>query len=430
MSRLLLLSLLTYGLVLWGLATLDGRVLALALPLVIYLGAALAYGPGELDLEATRTLDADRVLPGDPVLVRLAIANKGARLEQVLVEDVVPPSLELLSGSPHALVTLPPGEAIELEYTLKGKRGQFEFPRVQVTASDHLGLFRRRTLIPAPSRLMVLPGTSRLRRVAIRPLRTRAYAGPVPSRQGGSGIEFFGVREYQSGDPLRWINWRSSARHPRALFTNEFEPERIADVGLILDARQRNDIWLKNDTLFEHAVRATSSLAEAFLSDGNRVGLLIYGAGLEWTLPGYGKVQLERILRALAGAETGTSEVFDSLDYIPTRYFPARSQIVLISPLCQDDLPVLVRLRARGYQVMVISPDPVTFEAEALTPQWDVALATRIARLERTLLLRRLRQAGIQVVDWPVHTPLDQAVLVSLGARPSTFRVAGMTLWS
>jgi uncharacterized protein (DUF58 family) len=277
---------------------------------------------------------------------------------------------------------------------------------------------------------MVLPETSRLRRVAIRPLRTRAYAGPVPSRQGGSGIEFFGVREYQSGDPLRWINWRSSARHPRTLFTNEFEPERIADVGLILDARQRSDIRVKDDALFEHAVRATSSLAEAFLSDGNRVGLLIYGAGLEWTLPGYGKVQLECILRALAGAETGTSEVFDSLDYIPTRYFPARSQIVLISPLCQDDLPVLVRLRARGYQVMVISPDPVTFEAETLTPQWDVALATRIARLERTLLLRRLQQAGIQVVDWPVHTPLDQAVLMSLGARPSGFRVAGMTLWS
>ncbi len=177
-------------------------------------------------------------------------------------------------------------------------------------------------------------------------------------------------------------------------------------------------------------VYAEASLAETFLSDGNRVGLLIYGTSLEWTFPGYGQVQHEYILRALAGAETGASEVFDSLDYIPTRCFPARSQIVLVSPLCPNDLPVLVRLRARGYQLLVISPDPVTFEARTLAPQQNVALATRIARLERTLLLRRLRQAGIPVIDWQVHTPLDQAVLTSLGPRPFGFRVAGMTLWS
>ncbi|MCL7455525.1 MAG: DUF58 domain-containing protein [Anaerolineae bacterium] len=40
-----------------------------------------------------------------------------------------------------------------------------------------------------------------------------ARAGPAP---------IFGVREYQAGDPRRWINWRVSARHPRSLFTNEF----------------------------------------------------------------------------------------------------------------------------------------------------------------------------------------------------------------
>lgn len=424
--RLLLLSSLVYGLLLLGLGTLSGGPLMLAVPLVIFLGAALLCGPEEPRLKATRTLSADRVFQGAPVVVRLSITNEGSRLEEVLVEDPVPAPLEVTDGEPRILTSLPPGGTVELEYTVTGKRGYFAFPDVRVTASDHLGLFRRQAILPAPARFLVLPGVLKLRRVAIRPLRTRAYAGPVPARQGGSGVEFFGVREYQLGDPQRWINWKLSARHPRTLFTNEFEQERIADVGLILDARQRSDIRSEDDSLFEHAVLATASLAETFLNDGNRVGLLVYGRVLDWTFPGYGKIQRERIIRALARAETGDSLIFDSLDYLPTRFFPARSQLVVISPLCGDDLPMLVRLRARGYQLLVISPDPVLFEAKALGPQPGVKLAARIARLERTLLLRRLRQAGIQIVDWPIDKPFDQAIHTSLGRLPHWFRAVGM----
>jgi uncharacterized protein (DUF58 family) len=280
--------------------------------------------------------------------------------------------------------------------------------------------------LPAPGQLLVLPRVSKLRAVAIRPLRTRSYAGPVPARQGGSGVDFFGVREYQAGDARRWINWRVSARHPRSLFTNEFEQERIADVGLILDARQRSEVRIRGESLFEHAVQATASLAGAFLDNGNRVGLLIYGRSLDWTFPGYGKVQRERIVQALAHARTGDSQVFDRLDYLPTRLFPAQSQIVLVSPLWRDDLPTLLRLRAHRYQVLVIRPDPISLEIQALAPRPEVQLATRIAHLERTLLLRRLLQAGVAVVDWPVDKPLDQAIYARLGRVPQWLRFAGV----
>ena len=120
------------------------------------------------------------------------------------------------------------------------------------------------------------------------------------------------------------------------------------------------------DSLFEHSVLAAGSLADALLQQGNRVGLLVYSQYLHWTLPGYGKLQRERILQALAGAAPGASQIFDGLQYLPTRLFPAESQIVLVSPLVEDDYLTLVQLRARGYQVMVVSPDPVGFEARLL----------------------------------------------------------------
>jgi uncharacterized protein (DUF58 family) len=237
------------------------------------------------------------------------------------------------------------------------------------------------------------------------------------------------VRDYQVGDPQRWINWRVSARHPRDLFSNEFEQERIADVGLILDARQRTNIRSAEDSLFEHGIRATASLAERFLSDGNRVGLLIYGRSLDWTFPGYGKIQRERVLRALARAQTGGSQVFDKLEYLPTRYFPAQSQLVLVSPLSLEDLPMLIRIRARGYQLLVVRPDPVDMEVKLLGHQPGVDLAARIVRVERELMRRKLQQAGIQLLDWPVDQPFDRVVHASLSrvthGLPAGFRSVG-----
>ncbi len=426
MRRFLLLSALAYGLLLAGLATLNGGVLALVLPLAVYLVAAVLYGPGELSLRASRTLSADRVRRDTPVGVTLTITNEGSRLEEVLVEDVVPGRLAVVGGETQALAALAPGETLELAYSVHARRGIFDFERVRVTARDRLGLFQRARELEAPAHLAVLPPVKRLRRVPIRPLRTRGYAGPVPARVGGSGTNFFGVREYQVGDPRRWINWRVSARHPRALFTNEFEQERIADVGLILDARRRSDVRSADDSLFEHAVEATASLADAFLSDGNRVGLLVYGRVLDRTFPGYGKVQRERILRALARAQTGESQIFDRLDYLPTRFFPAQSQLVLVSPLWSDDLPMLVRLRAHGYQLLVVRPDPVPLEVGALEQTPAVELAADIVRVERTLLLRELQRAGIQVVDWQVDRPFDQTVHAALGRVPQWYRAVGL----
>jgi uncharacterized protein (DUF58 family) len=59
---------------------------------------------------------------------------------------------------------------------------------------------------------------------------------------------------------------------------------------------------------------------------------------------------------------------------------------------------------------MVISPDPVKFEIGCLPPSTQVDLAARVIRLERDLLIRRLERAGIQVIEWDVSIPLDQAV--------------------
>lgn len=430
MKRTVLLVGLIYILLLIGLASLNRGLVALAIPLLVYLATALISRPRELSLRAVHSVSQDRIVEGMPITVRLSITNEGASLEQVLVKDLIPPRLVVEEGKPFAAAALGAGETLDVEYTLRPRRGCYDLGCARVTASDLLGVSQHTVLLQpdpeGPSQITILPQVTRLHRLAIRPRRTLGSAGTVPARLGGSGTDFYGVREYEAGDPRRWINWRASARHDSGLFTNQFEQERVADVGLILDARVRSDVQVGADSLFEHAVRATASLADTFLWDGNRVGLLVFGQWVDWTFPGYGKVQRERILRALTHAAPGESQVFDNLEFLPTRFFSAGSQLVLVSPVSRDDLPVLLRLRARGYQLLVIRPDAIAFELQGLEQSPAVELAARILRAEWGLVRRQLQQAGVQVVDWPVNRLLDQVIHTTLGRVPPWFRAVGM----
>jgi uncharacterized protein (DUF58 family) len=424
----ILLFALALALFLFGLASLNGGVIALTIPLLVYLGLGYLQRPDALQLRAVRRVSVGRTSVEEPVAVTLTVTNNGQPLREVLVQDILAAKLELIEGATGVFTPLGSGDAAELSYVVRGGRGAYQFQHVQVTVYDGFDLFRRQILLPAPALLVVQPTVQRMRAIPIRPPRTRGFAGPIPARQGGSGVDFFAVRDYQLGDRLRWVNWRVTARNDRRVYSNVFEQERIADVGLILDAREGSDVRIgpatgAGDSLFEHSVRAAASLAEAFLNDGNRVGLLIYGSGIESVFPGYGRVQRERILRALGRAATGHHFVFEKLDSLPTRFFPAQSQIVFVGPVTADDPAMLIHLRALGYALMVVSPNPVAFEAGApslrLSSSHAVQYAHRIATAERTFNLQRLRRVGVQVVDWDVSLPLGNVIHEALARQPA-----------
>ena len=152
----------------------------------------------------------------------------------------------------------------------------------------------------------------------------------------------------------------------------------------------------------------------------------MYSAYLGWSLPGYGKIQRERILHALANAKTGDSQVFSDLEHMPTRLFPPESQIVFVSPLTDDDLKPLIQLRAQGYDVLVVSPNPVKFELSYLpSANENVGLAGRVIQMERLILLQKLQRANIHVLDWDVTEPFDSLIKRRLGRSPVWLRAIG-----
>ncbi|GAB4447053.1 MAG: hypothetical protein OHK0041_06470 [Anaerolineales bacterium] len=419
------LGLLMYALLLAGMATVQGELFALILPLAVYALAGYLSAPEKIQLEAVRRLSAERAAPNSEIHVTVTVTNRGSHLEEVLLEDVLPAGLQTASGQTRHLIRLPKGSSYTFAYTVSGPRGGYGFEKVRAEVRGPLAVTSREVQMEAKSQLFVFPAVTRLRHVAIHPRRTRVYAGLIPAKAGGSGTDFFGVREYQPGDSPRTINWRASARSLDALYSNEFQQERVADVGIVLDGRLRTNQFARGHSLFEHSVQAAAALADALLTQGNRVGLLVYASFLQWTVPGYGRVQRERILHALAHAQPGGSEVFSDLKNIPARLFPPESQIILVSPLLEDDLLPLLHLRAQGYQVLAVCPDPVKFERSYLPSSRNVDLASRVVRLERLLLLQKIQRAGVQVLEWDVSEPFDLVVKRKLSRPPGWLRAVG-----
>jgi uncharacterized protein (DUF58 family) len=168
------------------------------------------------------------------------------------------------------------------------------------------------------------------------------------------------------------------------------------------------------DSLFEHSVRATASLAESLLHQGNRVSLLVYGKHTINLFPGYGKVQLNQILHALSRVTTEAVESLDSLQFIPVNMFSSHSLLLILSPLASGDWWLFPRLRAYGFQVLVISPDPVDYAQPILPTDPATQLAVRLTQVERHLEIGKITRLWIPVIDWHVSQPLDPLVRAAL----------------
>src|SRR5215216_4944830 len=326
MSRSILLSLLTYSFLLAGIATVKGEFIALALPLVTYLIVGYLQAPEKITLEATRHLSVERTSPNSNVDVTVTIFNRGSSLEEMLLLDVLPAGLIVRSGFNRHMLRLAKGQSYTFAYTVSGPRGGYVFDSLEVKVNDHLAVSSSRVRVEAKGRLFVLPPVTRVRNIAIRPRRTRVYAGTISARAGGTGTDFFGVREYQPGDPPSALNWRASARYVDKLFANEFQQERVADVGIILDGRLRTNEFARGHSLFEYSVQAAASLSDALLNQSNRVGLLIYAPYLAWTLPGYERSSVNGFCTRLPTQRPARARCFQTLNTFPRVCFlPSRS---------------------------------------------------------------------------------------------------------
>ena len=398
-----------FGLIAVGLgvvASQPGLVLAGTIGIAYAAYSRTATEPQLEALKVERTLSDENPQPGDEVHVRVRIENAGGSvLSDLRIVDMVPDHMIVTEGAPRLGTALRPGKSVTFTYTLVAERGKYSWP-VYIAGRDYSGSIERDAFVIPDVTLSCIPTLKTLTDMPVRS-QTSQYSGGVATKVGGSGLEFFSVRDYRPGDEMKRINWRQLARTGE-LSTIEFREEKAATIVLLFDGRQ--SAYAAPEPTVKHAVdRAVEAGGEVFGSlydNGDLVGLAAFDTVPCWLSPGAGSEQLERARLLFAEHPAISSIPPDQLErqggYVDPlthvrRQLPTSSQIVLFSPICDDyGAEVARRLNSSGHLVTVVSPNPTA----------DNTLGQRLARVERMIRINNLREKGIRVLDWQPHEQL------------------------
>jgi len=124
-------------------------------------------------------------------------------------------------------------------------------------------------------------------------------AGEYVSAFKGRGMEFSEVREYQSGDDIRLIDWNVTARMNQP-FIKEFIEERELTLMLLVDVSSSGSFGSDQKMKTEIAAEVASILAFAAIKNNDKIGLIIFSDKIEHHIPPKkGKGHIWNIIRTI-----------------------------------------------------------------------------------------------------------------------------------
>jgi uncharacterized protein (DUF58 family) len=260
-------------------------VLAAAVPLA----AAVVVHRSRVRVANRRSVEPQQTSAGQAVTVHLTITNRSALPSgALLLEDQLPD--RFTGRARFVLDSLRSNESRTVSYRLPAlSRGRYRAGPLQVRLSDPFGMIDLTRAFTATTEFLVTPVIDLL--PASEPPRSDELGDGASSHSIGShGADDASTREYRTGDDLRKIHWRSSARTGALMVRQEERPWRsqttvVLDVRAVAHAARPagspgpgvDDTVAADPRLadsFEWAVSAAASIAAQAMRQGRDIGLI------------------------------------------------------------------------------------------------------------------------------------------------------------
>lgn len=323
----------------WSEFTIAATVIAITVALcALFLIGRTAY---DVSLDLART----RVVVGERAVGALTLANRGVRA-------ILPSRVVLPVGSGRGefgIQRLAPGaEAEELFAIPTQKRGVVKVGPVSVVRGDPLGLFERAHRRDEPVDLFVHPRTVLFDGQSLGYLRD--LEGMPATDLSRDDVSFHALLEYQPGDDLRHVHWKSTAR-TGTMMVRQYEETRRSHFVIGL-SRSTGDY--ANDQDFELAISAAGSIGLRALRDSQRVDVRVQGRELP---AGTGK-QLLDSLAALEDSKPREGGIAELAGIVAAK-MPLASVVVLVcgSKVRTDDLRLACSRLPYGARVLAVVAD-------------------------------------------------------------------------
>lgn len=340
-----------------GVLSTAGRLLGLVELFALAAGTtALVIASGiyvrlsRFHFEASRQPHPTRVHAGQASRVELAMQNAGARRSPVVV--VRDPFDRGRRWARFLLAPLQPGETARAAYRLPTeRRGVFEIGPLTAHLRDPFGLAEKSNEAAPATKLTVYPKI-----VPIEPLPHTLGHDPHagadhPTALGRGGEDFYGLREYQTGDDLRRVHWKSTARLGELMIRQDEMPwQGRATVVLDLRAGVHDAISL------ERAISAAASIVSACWQHRSLVRL----ASTDGTDSGFaaGHTHVDAILEYLATAEAeAKGGLVPLVERLRRDGNGGALAVITASAATDSDIAAAARLRGRFGAVTLVVVD-------------------------------------------------------------------------
>ena len=248
------------------------------------------------------------------------------------------------------------------------KRGKLTLDNSYLAIPDTLGLYRRLMLLEDKQSIIILP-----KRYPIKPLKLtgkhKYQAGGISlANSVGNSSEFMSLRDYQQGDALNSIHWKSYAKHGKLIVKN-YQDEYFVRRALLLDTFMGD----KAPEQFEAAVSVAASIAMTERQNEALLDLMFVGVETYCFTTGRGIDHLPHLQEILATVDGSSESAFEKLHRAVLNHAGRCSSFVcvfmhwdearqqLVKQLQANDLPVAVFLLHDGTVKLVDCKGKPTF---------------------------------------------------------------------
>ncbi len=224
------------------------------------------------------------------------------------------------------LPDVPPGKSTKFDISiLPLRRGNVHLTGHILTKLDPFGLCKRQKILDNGDNLLVLPKLYPAPKLFFDGSRKYHQGGITAAQNRGDSNEFLSLREYATGDPVKHIDWKSTARTGRTM-VKQYRDEYFSRYGLVLDSFTPKKYSIE----FEEAVSVAASLLLAQDSVNSVLDLLFVGDECITCTMGSGLAGHQRMLEILASVETSRDKTFAELAGLVRSHSALLSGLVLV----------------------------------------------------------------------------------------------------
>ena len=200
--------------------------------------------------------------------------------------------------------------------------------------------------------------------IKTRGLVNELFGGEYHSIFKGKGMTFSEVREYQSGDDIRLIDWNVTARTTTP-FVKNFEEERELTVYLMVDISASGEFGSGSQLKRELGTEIAAVLGFSAIKNNDKVGLILFSDSIEkFIFPKKGKSHVLRVIRELLYTDpknTGTS-IGKSLDYL-LKVAKRKSVVFIISDFIDSGYNSSLKIVSKKHDLIAIQLyDPAEYK--------------------------------------------------------------------